>query len=188
MRSRDFLGQQTVLHFASGQRDGHLAVLGKFVEALTCECGVVCGRARSMAACEYETFWEFSPSRGSAVQLDLDDLIQLVGDGKAAYVSTVRYDAAGRHDAALRQVRSGMRLEAVEGHDVVGLPLPLVKLRITSAAAAASPYGISLIFGVVDGREWSQAATRADRGEDLFDIMCSNEGALTSIAEDHFAL
>jgi hypothetical protein len=185
MVRRGFLGQLTVMHFASGQRDGHLAVLAKFVEALTCECGVVCGRARSMAACESETFWEYSPSQGSR---QLGDLMDLVGDGKGAYVSRVNCDAPGQHDLGLRQIHSGMRVEAVEGHDVVGLPLPLVKLRITSAAAAASPYGISIIFGVVGASEASQAATCANRGEDLFEIMRTNERELTSIPDDHFAL
>jgi len=191
--------RQVIVYFASNARGGHLAVLAKFVEVLTCECSVVCGRARSMHACERETYWDYAPTHDRP---DIDDVMQLVGDGCGVYVSRVSrphfsagysYNQEGglegqEEDMMLRQIHSGMRVEAVEGHDVVGLPLPLLKLRIKSAAAAASPYAVSIIFGVVHAAEAPQAAARADKGEDLCAVLEANAGQLTNIMEHDLLL
>ena len=166
------------LHFASGERGGHLAVLAKFVEVLTVECRVAIGRELGLPQCEREVRWEYLAMPGGP---ELRDLIRLAGDGEGAFVDWVAERGNG-----LRQVELGMRVEAVEGVDVVGLPLPLVELRITAAAAAARPHPASIIFGIVEGGGRFRGSSGGSG--DLRSIMDANAGQLTGVMQHDLLL
>ena len=146
--------EPTVLYFASNQRDGNLAVVGKFVDVVSFECGVEIGRAADLppSRADQLVVWEHKAS------VELQDQLRLVDDARGG-VSVAQATAS----AAAAGVRKGMRVEAVEGRSVLGLPLSLLELRIKAAAAGAWPEAAEVCFGLVDsagGRRLVAGAVR----------------------------
>ena len=108
---------------------------------------------------------ELPPSRADQLvvwehkaSVELQDQLRLVDDARGG-VSVAQAAAS----AAAAGVRKGMRVEAVEGRSVLGLPLSLLELRIKAAAAGAWPEAAEVCFGLVDsagGRRLVAGAVR----------------------------